>query len=337
MFFTNRIRLGAMMALTAVALMAVGTGGAQAATYPSGGSTFSGGPEGWKVAGTPGCNIGALGTIGVCKGTGGYDEANGNPTGSLRAETEILINLGGLFKSDVDFESPSFKVSEGGSATLRLERELTSANLLNLTPTATYKVTLADKTAGTSSEVLADTVTGSETSFGGKTGAATLLAGHTYSLAIATETSSSAASIGLLGSAALRFDNVALVVGTSGGGGGGGGELTNSQLTKIIGSQGLVGPAVLKGRRLFVKAKCPAKVGRACKVSVQGLLRKGKPATGVRVAKIGKGKAKRLVLRVRPKARAKLAGRHKLLFKETVKAGKAKATVYRKLKLIRRH
>ncbi|HVO55143.1 MAG TPA: hypothetical protein VMT37_12100 [Solirubrobacterales bacterium] len=334
MSFANRIRAGAVMALAAVASMAIGMGAARAATYPSGGSTFSGGPEGWKVAGTPSCNIGALGTIGVCKASGGYDEGNGNPPGSLRAETEIVVNLGGLFKAEVGFESPSFKVGEGGSATLRLERELTSANLLNLTPTATYKVTLADKTAGTSAEVLADTVTGSETSFSGKTGAATLVAGHTYSLAIATETSSSAASIGLLGSTALRFDNVALVVGSSGEEGGGGAGPTNSSLTELI-KNSLIGPALLKGKRLFVKAKCPAKGGRACKVKVQGLLRKGKPATAVRVAKIGKGKAKRLVLRVKPRAKSALAGKRKLLFKETVKAGTAKATVYKRLKLIR--
>ncbi len=331
MSFANRTRAGAVVALAAVASMALGAGGAQAATYPSGGSTFSGGPEGWKVAGTPSCNIGVLGTIGVCKGSGGYDEGNGNPPGSLKAETEVTVNLGGLFKASVGFESPSFKVSEGGSATLRLERGLTSANLLNLTPSATYKVTLTDKTAGTSAEVLSDTVSSTETSFSGKTGAATLVAGDSYSVAIATETTSSAASIGLLGSTALRFDNIALVVGSSGGGGGG---PTSSSLAELI-KTSLVGPAVLKGKRLFVKARCPARVGVACKVSVQGLLRKGRAATGVRTVKIGKGKAKRLVLWVKPKARARLAGKRKLLFKETVKAGKARATVFKRLKLIR--
>jgi hypothetical protein len=97
--FANRTRAGAVVALAAVASMALGAGGAQAATYPSGGSTFSGGPEGWKVAGTPSCNIGVLGTIGVCKGSGGYDEGNGNPPGSLKAETEVTVNLGGPLQS----------------------------------------------------------------------------------------------------------------------------------------------------------------------------------------------------------------------------------------------
>jgi hypothetical protein len=332
----GRIKVGGGIVSVLAAVVAIcGAVAAQAASYPAGGGAFSGGPEGWKVSGEPKCNIGVLGTIGVCKASGGYDEANGHPAGSLAADTEIVVNLGGLLKAEVGFESPTFKVSEGGSATLRLERELASVNLLNLAPAASYKVTLVDHTAGTSAEVLSDSVGKSETGFGGKTGPATVVAGHIYSIAIATETSSSVASIGLLGSSALRFDNVALVVGKNSDEEGAGGAPSSSSLAALM-KTSLVGPAVLKGKRLFVKAKCPAKVGRACKVSVQGLLKRGKAATGMRTAKIGKGKARRLVLRVRPKAKARLSGKRKLLFKETVKVGSAKATVYRKLKLIRR-
>ena len=43
-----------------------------------------------------------------------------------------------------------------------------------------------------------------------------------------------------------------------------------------------------------------------------------------------------MVLKVKPKAKAKVAKRKRLLFKERVRAGKAKATVYKRLKLIRR-
>lgn len=96
------------------------------------------------------------------------------------------------------------------------------------------------------------------------------------------------------------------------------------------------GTAVLKGKRLFVKAGCPAKVGRSCRSSVQGLLMKRSPATTRRTSKVGKGQAKTLVLKVKPKAKGKLDKRTSLLFKETVQAGSAKATVYKRLKLIRR-
>jgi hypothetical protein len=44
---------------------------------------------------------------------------------------------------------------------------------------------------------------------------------------------------------------------------------------------------------------------------------------------------KRFVLKVKPKARGKLATKKRLLFKETVKAGSAKATVFKQLRLIR--
>ncbi|HYC80772.1 MAG TPA: hypothetical protein VEB65_03240, partial [Solirubrobacterales bacterium] len=97
----------------------------------------------------------------------------------------------------------------------------------------------------------------------------------------------------------------------------------------------ITGRATVKGNRVFVKAKCPAKLGTACRVRVQGLLTKRRPATAPRSAKIAKGKSKQLVLRVKPKLRRVVAKRKKLLFKQTVKAAGTKATVYRRIKLIR--
>lgn len=340
----NRARgflIGACATVAVFCLLAVS---ARAASYPTaGGSTFSGGPEGWHTAGEPACNIGVLGTIGLCKASGAYDGDNGNPAGSLKAETEVLVNLGGLFKATVAFESPDFKVGEGGSASLRLERQLASGNLLNLTPTATYKATLIDRTAGTTTEVLSDTVSGAGAGFAGKTGAATVVAGHTYALAIDSETSSSVASVGLLGSAALRFDNVRLTVGGSGGegggggGGGGGSDLSSKELRQLILASGVVGPAVLEGNQLRLKLRCPAKVNRAkCHFNAQGLLRKGKPATVRRGAQIKKGKKRVVALRVKPKARAKVRSRSRLLIKIGVRAGKTKATVYKRVKLVKR-
>jgi len=96
-----------------------------------------------------------------------------------------------------------------GAATLRLDRELATANLLDLAPTANYVVTLVDRTSGVDTEVVTDSVAAG-TGFAGKGGAATLVAGHTYAISIDAETSSTLANVGLLGSTALRFDNVAL-------------------------------------------------------------------------------------------------------------------------------
>jgi hypothetical protein len=325
-------------------------GQARAAVYPTGGSTFSGGTEGWKTAQEPACNLG-LG--GLCTATAGYDGANGNPAGSLAATTTVLVNAGGVFKSTAIFESPNFIANEGGPATVSLDRQLASANLLDLTPTLSYRVTLVDRTGGESIDVITDSVTGPVETFGGKEGATKLVANHTYALLINSETTSSLANVGLLGSSVARFDNVLVTVGPGAGSGGGaggnagggaggggnaggaGGGLTNASLATLMQSS-LIGPAILKGKRVFVKAKCPAKVGRACRVSVQGLLKKRKPATNTRSAKIAKGKTKQLVLKVKPKMLTKVAKKKKLLFKQTVKAGKAKATVYKRLKLIKR-
>jgi len=180
--------------------------------------------------------------------------------------------------------------------------------------------------------------------------AAAVQAGHTYALSITVETSSTVAGTGLLGgTTSFRFDNVALSVQTPGGAGGGGGGdggkggsggagsggLSDARLLSLLQSSS-GGTAVLKGNRLFVKRPCPAKIGRSCRLSIQGLLTRRKPATTRRSAKVAKGKTKTLVLKVKPKAKAKLVGRKKLLFKQTVKAGSAKATVYKQLKLIRR-
>lgn len=333
----------------AAAALCLLAGSAQATVYPAGGGAFNGGLEGWTTPGKPTCNIPLTG---VCTTTAGYDGEGGNPPGSLAAKTTILVNAGGLFKATAAFQSPNFTASEGGAAALHVDRALDSGNLLDLAPQATYVVTLIDRSTGVSSEAITDSVAGTSPAFVGKDGAATVVAGHVYAISIDAETSSSVANVGLLGSTALRFDNVSLTVGTSSGNGGNGGNggggdggnggsagngangLTDARLLSLLKSSG--GTAVLKGNRLFVKTPCPAKVGRSCRLSIQGLLKKHKPATTRRTSKVAKGKAKTLVLKVKPKARARLAKSKRLLFKETVKAGSAKATVYKRLKLIRR-
>ncbi|HEX5712363.1 MAG TPA: hypothetical protein VFX85_03515, partial [Solirubrobacterales bacterium] len=267
----------ALPAAFCTAFLALGlfAGAAQAATYPPGGGTFSGGVEGWTMPVKPTCSI-PLG--GLCTATAGYDGEGGNPAGSLAAKTSVLVNLGGLFKATADFQSPNFTVSEGGAATVHVDRQLESGNLLDLAPQATYTVTLVDRTTGVSSEVITEAGAEPNAAFAGKDGAATVVAGHTYAIAIDAETSSSLANVGLLGSTTLRFDNVSLNVGTSGGGAGGGaggkgggagtgaggaggaGGLSDGLLLSLL-KASAGGTAVLKGNRLFVKRPCPAGVG----------------------------------------------------------------------------
>ncbi len=327
----------AICGLAAIALvLMLSAGQARAATgvYPAGGSTFTGGPQGWEAT-EASCNVPAL-----CTASGGYDGANGNPPGSIAANTTIGLNLLTLFKSAVTLQSPDFTVNSAGDATLHLDRQLASGSLVDLAPQATYDVTLIDRTAGTKSEVLTEAIP-TATEFIGKDHAATVKAGHTYALSIGTETSSTVAGTALLGgTTSLRFDNVSLTVDASGGGGSGGGagaggNLTDQQLQSLIGGS-LIGPAILKGNKITVKAKCPAKVGATCRIALRGMLSRKKAATSSRTAKVAKGKTKKFVLRVKPKGLKKVSQSKRLLFKETVRAGKAKATVYKRLKLVRR-
>ena len=334
--------LGAACALSMLVL--AGPASAVAAVYPAGGGTFSGGAEGWTTVEKK-CEVLGMTEVGaLCEGKGGYDATHGNPAGSLAAETTATINAVSAFKSKVVLESPQFTAAEGGSATLRLDRQFEAAQLVSVAPKATLVTTLVDQTSGSEASLLTEELA-TEAAFAGRTATAALTQGHVYVLRLTTEITSTTKAALIGASGAVRFDNVSVTTGSAGGngggatGGGGGGatgaaSLTNASLASLM--QGsLTGSATLKGNKIYVKVKCPKKVGRTCRVTVQGMIKKGKAATSARTAKIAKGKSKRLVLKVKPKIKAKVAKKKKLLFKETVKAGKAKATVYKRLKLIR--
>lgn len=334
----------------ALLLIAITAGPVRAATYPAGGSSFSGGLEGWKVTNSS-CTL--IGVPLLCTAESNYDASQGNPAGSLATKTSYLLNLLALFKGEAGFESPNFTVSDSGAGVVSVQRAFSSGDLVKLNPQLEYTVSLLDKTAGTATKAIEETVSG-ESGFLGKQGTAPLIAGHTYAISIAATTSSSVAELGVTGSASALFDNVSLTTSKTddngGGGGGGGGNgsggnggsgggatsrLSDARLLGLLRSN-MTGTATVKGNRVFIKASCPAKINAACKVTIQGLLKRGKPATAPRTAKIAKGKSKQLVLKVKPKLRKAVAKRKKLLFKQTVKAAGAKATVYKSMKLIRR-
>ena len=329
-------RLGvapAVCCLAVAAALLASPAGAATTVYPAGGSTFTGGAQGWEVTEAT-CTAAPL-----CTPSGGYDGSAGNPPGSLAANTTIALNLLTVFKSTVVLRSPDFTVASAGDGTLHLDRQFLSGALVDLTPQLDYTVLLLDRTAGAKSEPLTETVS-SNSEFVGKDHAVTLKQGHRYAIEITANTSSSVTGTGLLGGTTnARFDNVSVTVDSSSGGNGGAGgagSLTNAQLASLIQGGGLIGPAILKGNRITVRAKCPAKVGVACRISLQGMLSKKKAATTKRSGKVAKGKTRKFVLKVKPKALKKVRKAKKLLFKETVKAGKAKATVYKRLKLVKK-
>jgi hypothetical protein len=332
-------KISVICATAAALFVMVGTAQAASTAYPKGGGSFTGGPEGWETT-EASCNIAVL-----CTASGGYDNAVGDPAGSLAATTNIALNVASVFKSTVTMVSPDFKVGEDGTTSLHLDRAFTQGNLVDLSPALEYEVNLIDRTAKTQSTPIKESVPAGP--FAGVDHASSVIAGHTYAIEIKSTISSSVAGTGLLaGSTSVNYDNVSLSVqgagngngngkGKGGGaGGGGGGGLTNSELRSLLVSS-LHGSAVLKGNKIRVRAKCPAKAGVACRITLRGMLKKKRAATSSRKSKVRKGKRKRFVLRVKPRARARVARSRRLLFKETVRAGRAKAVVYRRLKLVR--
>jgi len=331
---THIARRAAVVGMAAALLLLV-AGQARAAVYPAGGSSFTGGPQGWQVT-EAACNAGAL-----CTASGGYDPGNGNPPGSISADTTVALNLATAFEAHVTLQSPDFTVEGGRLGTLHLDRQFAPGSLVDLAAETSYEVTLIDRTADRRSSVL-DEAIDEPSGFVSEDAAVTVVPGHTYALSIEVETTSSVVGTGLLGgTTSTRFDNVELAVpgdaAASGKGAsrGSGDGLSDRVLFSAI--QGnLVAPATLKGKRLFVKARCPAAVGHSCRVTLQGLLKKGRAVTTRRTVQVPKGKSKRIVLKVKPTARGKVAPRRRLLFKQTVVAGPAKATAFKRLRLIHR-
>jgi hypothetical protein len=345
------------------ALLVLAVGSASAATYGS--STFTGSGEGWKEANSECKLLNLLELPLVCTASGGYDGTAGSPPGSYAVRTNIPLNLIGLFKSEVTAESPSFTASGTGSGTLGLGRSFTPGGLLNLAPSFTYTAYLVDKTTNTKQKAITETVT-EEVPFANKVGGVSLVAGHAYDIQIEAETTSTLASIGLLGGEAIgRFDNVSVTGpggeeppnngptppngkpggngdngenGEGGGNGanGGAGGVSSARLESLIKSSSLIGPAVLKGNKLTVKAGCPKKVGTTCTLTLQGQLTRSKAATSARRARVVEGKRKQFALKVKPAVLAKVKTKKKLLFKESVRVGQAHTTVWKSLKLVRK-
>jgi hypothetical protein len=336
------------MAILLALLLSTAPAKAATTMYPAGGSGFDSNAEGWGP-GSASCAPLPL----LCTPEAAYDAGVGNPAGSISARTTVTLNLLNLFRGVVAWNSPPFTVPAGSvtGARVQLDRAFEPGGLVDVAPRGTYTVTLRDLTTGTSSTPLSEEVTKSDTTFASRGAAASVVGTHTYQLSIEGTTAQSVLALSLLsGTTDLRFDNVGLRVETAGGGegkgsgdgdGGGGnggngsGALSDTRLLELLKTSG-PGAAVLKGKRLFVKTACPAKVGHACRVSLQGLVGKRRPATITRISKIGKGKAKVLVLKVKPKARLKVRKSKRLLFRQQVRAGGAKATLYKRLKLIRR-
>lgn len=247
---------GSGLAVFACAAALAFTGQAEAATtaYPAGGSGFDGDSQGW-VGSDQECSVTLLTlplpVLNTCTSTTEHDAAAGNPPGSITARTNVSINLLSLFSGSSTWTSPEFTVPTGNvtAASLALDRAFGAGGpLLNVGLTSTYTVALQDTTAGTSADVLTETLDPEDAAFETRGEGVQVVPGHSYRIAINSETTSTVG-LGLIsGNADTRFDNVALTVQTGSGKPETGGplpigtpgvtivkrSLTNSEITRLI-------------------------------------------------------------------------------------------------------
>jgi hypothetical protein len=245
------------------------------------------------------------------------------------------------------WESPRFvyagaRGEDPTSLVLAMNRRASVDQLLAVEGnSADYSVQLRDVSAGGAGPTVIGpaTLAGADTWRPATSGAldpGRLNRGDTYRIRI---TSRYTTGTSVLVSGTADYDNVGLrAVRASGAGGkgeGGRSSLRSKRLLTLF-RAGMAGTAVLKGKRLFVKVSCPKAIGGPCRITAQGWLRKRRPATARRTVKVGSGKGRQIVLRVRPKLRSKLAKRKRLLVSEKVRAGGTTATAYKVRRLIRR-
>jgi hypothetical protein len=282
----------------------------------------------------------------------------------LAAEAKVTLNLGGLFKSTVVFESPDFTVAEGGLANLHLDRQFEPGGLIALEPEATYSVALIDRGTETPTQILTETLDKGDSSFAGKDAVASVVAGRVYALLLEVDIGSTTASLGLLGSAIARFDNVALSIAEEAGEGGEGSEdgdgkgggngsagtgagaagddgsdgsssIDSADLRTLV-RRGDAASAQLQGRRVFVRVRCPSRAASACRITAQGRIKQHVRVTQKRTVMVASGRSRLVALRVKRRFREKVASRKRLLVVQRVRVGNLTTTFARSRALIRR-
>lgn len=206
-----------MARVAAAAAVVLGlTGSAQAATttYPDGGSGFGADLEGWTGSNQSCTGGGAL----VCETQTVRDPAVGNPGGALATNVQVLANAVGVVVGTGTWTSPTFTIpgdAPVGNATLSFDRSFTAGGLLALQPESEVVATLLDVTAGTSTELLTQTLDDGDSAYAIASAGVpdgVMVAGHSYRLRLVSTTTTALASVGVLGTASTRYDNVGLVV-----------------------------------------------------------------------------------------------------------------------------
>ncbi|HWM53816.1 MAG TPA: hypothetical protein VNO20_00260 [Solirubrobacterales bacterium] len=334
---------------------------AGAAKYPPDPAArgFNGGAAGWQSS--TGFDGNCLAPLLCPAATNSFQPAGGADGGGFirSAYSGVVGVMAVAGTTTAVWQSPSFSyegvagdISYEGVAgdaspavSFEMDRRASVGQLLAVAGnSADFSVRLVDVTGGGESVSLiaASTLAGADSWTAVRQGSidpGQLVMGHEYRIQITTRYTTGTS---VLVSGSADYDNVVLEAVPAGGDGSGGkgsgdGGLSEKRLGELV-RAATPGTAILtgKGKRLLVRVRCPRKAGRTCRITAQGLLKKRKPVTNRRTVKVRKGKAKLVVLRVKPKARTKVAKRKRLLVRQKVRAGKTVAIVFKSRKLIRR-
>jgi hypothetical protein len=351
----RRVAAAIAACLTTILLALPAAAGAAGSKYPSASAArgFDGGAAGWdSSSSTEGTCLAPL----LCARIENSFQASGGADGGGYIRSAYLGAVGATAvggSTVATWQSPRFTYSgaggdEPGGLALTLDRRANVDQLLGVAGnSAEYSVRLVDLSAGGEGVTLiAPTTLAGARSWtnvsSGSINPGSLTTGDEYRIQISSRYTSGTS---VLVSGNADYDNVVLSA-TSGNGGGkgngggsgkGAGGLSSKRLEELM-QEATPGTATVLGgnKRLLVRVKCPPKAGRQCRTTVQGLLRKGRPATVKRTVRLRAGKSRPVALRVKPKARQQVAKRKRLLVRQKVRAGKATATVFKARLLIRR-
>jgi hypothetical protein len=353
-----RRRITFVAACFAILLLAVPAAEAAGSKYPSANAArgFDGGAAGWdSSSSTEGICLPPLLCASVENSFQGSAGADGG--GYIRsAYTGVVGAMAVAGTTTGIWQSPPFTYSGVGGdepavVSFAMDRRASVDQLLAVDGnSAEYSVRLVDLSAGGEAVTLIAPATlagaGSWTDVSrGSIDPGSLTIGDEYRIQISSRYTSGTS---VLATGSADYDNVVLSAvdgngagskgkdGGNGGAGKGAGTFSSQRLEELLRQAGTPGAASLHGKRLLVRVKCPRKAGRQCRTTVQGLLRKGRPATQRRTLTLRSGKSKLVALKVKPKARKQVAKRKRILVRQKVRAGKATATVFKTRLLVRR-
>jgi Ca2+-binding RTX toxin-like protein len=206
---TRLSRCLAIAALLAAASLAA-AGAAPAATYPdSDGSSFDSGPEGWTST-VAECTTGTP----LCTQENVHEPAGGRQLGGLVARMTVLINALQLFRGESVWTSPSFVAqADEGAGVLTYDRSFVDNGIADLAPSAVIEAVLVEEGSATPVSLGSEEITEVDTGFDTAeipVAAGTLVGGRSYHLELRSTTSTTAAGLGIIGSAEIHYDNVVL-------------------------------------------------------------------------------------------------------------------------------